>query len=775
MSQFFQRSVLASSLKELRRLVGLGRPILLTTAAITGVLWLGQSLGALQGLELAAFDQMVRLRPDRGRDPRLLIVAVTEADIGRYRLPLSDQILAKALQQIQQHKPRVVGVDIYRDVSIAPGEAALATQLRTDNVITISKLPASDEPTGTPPPQGVPKTRVGFNDIVLDADGAVRRNFAFSPDTSIKTSLAFQLALFYFAPSKLLPQQSHNDPNQVSWGKAVFQPLKPNDGGYQSVDDGGYQILLNYRTGNDIARIVSLEEVLQGKLQPGWVKDKIILVGTTAPSAKDLFFTPYSATERDHPKMSGVLIHAQMVSQFLDAVTGDRPSFWFWPGWVEIVWLGGWALFGGILAGYLRHPLHLGVASSAALLSLGGTGFALFMQSGWVPLAVPALGFVGTAASMMTYTAYQSYRTQQTIAQQAQEQEKTIALLRTLLAIPDFSTIGGTMAGTVMPTLERRSLLEGGEGIPNSPAELTLENSAAGVELSDRVTTGITKPMVRATDRPPPLLKERYRLLQVLGSGGFGMTYRAEDTLRPGHPTCVVKHLLPARQDTKFLQTARRLFKTEAEILEKLGSHDQIPQLLASFEDGDEFYLVEELIEGHPLSQELQSGEPNSQSQIINILKDSLEVLSFIHGYRVIHRDIKPSNMIRRSRDERLVLIDFGAVKQMQPPSLDELDFTIAIGTRGYSPPEQLAGHPGLNSDIYALGMIAIQAATGVRPHQLQQDPTTGTVIWRSLTSIQPELAEIIDRMVRYYFNERYQSAAEVLHDLQPFLAGRMG
>lgn len=158
------------------------------------------------------------------------------------------------------------------------------------------------------------------------------------------------------------------------------------------------------------------------------------------------------------------------------------------------------------------------------------------------------------------------------------------------------------------------------------------------------------------------LLDQRYQVFQVLGQGGFGHTYLAQDTHRPGNPTCVVKHLKPATSEPDFLQTARRLFNGEAETLEKLGTHDQIPRLLAYFEDNQEFYLVQDFIEGHPLSVELQPGQRWQEDQVIQLLHEVLSILEFVHSNHVIHRDIKPDNLIRRAIDNKLVLVDFGAL-----------------------------------------------------------------------------------------------------------------
>ena len=270
------------------------------------------------------------------------------------------------------------------------------------------------------------------------------------------------------------------------------------------------------------------------------------------------------------------------------------------------------------------------------------------------------------------------------------------------------------------------------------------------------------------------LLGGHYLVVENLEEGGLSQTYIAEDQHRPGCPKCAVKFLKPASDDAQFLPNVRRLFKQEAEILEKLGQHDQIPRLLAYFEENQQFYLVQELIDGHNLSKELARGQSWPESKVLKMLEDVLLILEFVHSYGVIHRDIKPSNLIRRQQDDRLVLIDFGAVKQVSAPGIGNnflfSQKTIAIGTKGYMPTEQMRGKPRLNSDIYALGMIGIQALTGVYPIDLEED-AEGEIIWQDMAEVSDGLAAIISQMTRYHFKDRYQSVTEVLQELQS-LAG---
>ncbi|MEH2008703.1 serine/threonine-protein kinase, partial [Nostoc sp.] len=266
------------------------------------------------------------------------------------------------------------------------------------------------------------------------------------------------------------------------------------------------------------------------------------------------------------------------------------------------------------------------------------------------------------------------------------------------------------------------------------------------------------------------LLDGRYQVLQVLGRGGFGQTYIAQDTHRPGFPKCVVKHLKPVTRSPEFLETARRLFTSEAETLEQLGNHDQIPRLLAYFEENQEFFLVQEFIQGHTLKAELFPNQHWTEEKVIQLLQQMLGILQFIHSHNVIHRDIKPDNIIRRQQDGKLVLIDFGAVKQVQTQLLTvagQMGATIIIGTPGYMSTEQGQGKPRPNSDIYSLGIIGIQSLTGLHPINFEEDPDTGEISWQHQANVSSELASVLSKMVLHHFKQRYQSAAEVLRVLK--------
>ncbi|AKG20012.1 serine/threonine-protein kinase [Calothrix sp. 336/3] len=269
------------------------------------------------------------------------------------------------------------------------------------------------------------------------------------------------------------------------------------------------------------------------------------------------------------------------------------------------------------------------------------------------------------------------------------------------------------------------------------------------------------------------ILQGRYQIVQTLGAGVFGQTYIAMDVEQPTNAKCVVKQLKVTSCQPSYLQTLRLHFLTETETLRHLGHHQQIPQLIACFEEHERFYLVQEFIEGYPLTAELpinqRLGYLWSESEVIDLLRDVLEILDFIHSQGVIHCDIKPENLIRRTDDGKLVLIDFGSIQPVDFAVDDVLPiYRVPATSLGYIPPEQFIGQTQPNSDIYSLGMVAIQALTGLSPLQLKIDPYTNEIIWRSPTTpVSDYLAAMLTQMIRYDYQQRFHSAAEVLRVIQ--------
>lgn len=266
-------------------------------------------------------------------------------------------------------------------------------------------------------------------------------------------------------------------------------------------------------------------------------------------------------------------------------------------------------------------------------------------------------------------------------------------------------------------------------------------------------------------------IRNRYHIIKQLGKGGTGVTFVAEDR-QCLNDLCVVKQLKPQSHNPQKLQIYRRLFNTEAEILGQLGNYNRIPRLLAYFSENKNFFIVQEFIKGHSISEEIAHA-PYDGEAVIDLLEGVLEILVFIHERGIIHRDLKPDNLIRRDNDGKIILIDFGSVKQISVVENKTKFYrksNIIIGTENYIPIEQVMGNPGFYSDLYSLGIIAVQALTGKLPKELAIDRKS-ELIWRNYISkkkqYNPLLLKAIDKAIRYHHQERYQTASELLKDIK--------
>ncbi|HEY9649496.1 MAG TPA: CHASE2 domain-containing protein, partial [Coleofasciculaceae cyanobacterium] len=308
-------------------------PALLASLTVTGLLMGGRKLTLLEPLELSIYDRLVQLRPALPPDPNLLIVEVNETDIKlQDKWPLTDATVDQLLKRLEQYQPAVIGLDIYRDKQQEPGNAELSARLsKSDRIIPVCKLRNADDP-GVSPPAGVPTDQVGFSDLAVDKpNGIIRRALLFVGPTrnSVCTtplSFSFQLARYYLKQTKNL-EPDLTPQNYLKLGNTILKPLSPTDGGYQDGDTGGYQILLKYRSSDSLARTVTLTDVLNNRINPNWVKDKIVLIGVTAPSIDDAFYTPYSSQAGRLRKMPGVIVHGQIVSQLLSAALDGRSGY----------------------------------------------------------------------------------------------------------------------------------------------------------------------------------------------------------------------------------------------------------------------------------------------------------------------------------------------------------------------------------------------------------------------------------------------------------------
>ncbi|MGB3615242.1 MAG: CHASE2 domain-containing protein [Elainellaceae cyanobacterium] len=384
----------------------------LISLAVTGLVTLARWGGLLEAVELSAYDGFMHLAPVEAQDDRLLIITIDDQDI-QYQVEqgmplqgsLSNQALAALTETLQPFEPQSVGLDLYRPngLQLQPSEFDLP-------VFAICKVPAAEggDPHGVEPPPDMPLNQIGFSDFVADDDGILRRQLLaiknLSPTSRCTTSNAFNLllSLYYLQDAegiayKLTPDQ------EFQFGDVVLKRLTPNAGGYHNVDASGYQLLLNYRhhrSPDDIAPTLPLRHVLSGEVPPASIeklKGRIVLVGITALTSGDTWVSPYSKVQPDvERRIPGVVMQAQMVSQVLSAVLDGRPLVWWWPEWLEIVWMGGWVAVGAVLASMRWGNLQLIVATGLSLAALTIISYGLFLYGGWVPLIPPAIALVMT-------------------------------------------------------------------------------------------------------------------------------------------------------------------------------------------------------------------------------------------------------------------------------------------------------------------------------------------------------------------------------------------
>jgi CHASE2 domain-containing sensor protein len=382
-------------------------PIAMAVAAcIIGL----RNFGLLQSLELQAFDQLQLLRPPEPPDPRLLVVAITEADIQkRKEVPITDRTLSQVLSKLEQYQPQTIGLDIYRDFPVPQvdraGHLELLPHLLSPRLIGVCAAPTPNQ-TGVSAPPIIPGKRLGFSDVVVDDDGVLRRHLlAMQPslESSCPTTeaLSFQLALHYLAAQGIQPQLTEQEEYRI--GNVLLMPLSSRKGGYRMLDRRGYQVFLNYRASQSperVAKQVSLSEVLNDRVSSELVKGRVVLIGVTAESVHDDYLTPNIGSIRPKKRLSGVLVQAHMVSQLLSAVLDRRPLLWVWPDWAEGLWIVGWSVMGGTLAIITRSRVWFALSIGASLVVLGGICWAGLLYGGWLPLLPSALVLIVTSSSV---------------------------------------------------------------------------------------------------------------------------------------------------------------------------------------------------------------------------------------------------------------------------------------------------------------------------------------------------------------------------------------
>ncbi|HAJ63348.1 MAG TPA: hypothetical protein DCP31_32385, partial [Cyanobacteria bacterium UBA8543] len=403
--------------RNLKQRIGKWREVLITAPSVAGLAIAASSMGLFQTLEWASHDLFFRLRPREPVDPRIVIVTIDESDLTQIgRWPISDAVLAKLLEKLNAQQPRAIGLDLYRDIPVEPGHQELVKVFKsTPNLIGVEKVVGN---TVAPSPTLKQLGQVAMADLVLDADGKVRRGLLTiqSQKGQTRESLGVKLALMYLKNQGLSLQVINAAKKHYRLGKAVFMPFTGNEGAYVNADAGGYQIFLNFRGTQKNFHTVSITDVLENRIPPNLVRDRLVLIGSTAQSLNDHFFTPY-ITENFAPwsftspkRMAGVVIHANLTSQILSAALEGRPLIKSWPEPVEWLWILSWSFVGATVRwlwlkgnAWKTRWTAIGLWIVPAGGILFTSSYLAFLAGWWIPVVSPLFALAGSAIAIAGY------------------------------------------------------------------------------------------------------------------------------------------------------------------------------------------------------------------------------------------------------------------------------------------------------------------------------------------------------------------------------------
>ncbi|MEG4278578.1 CHASE2 domain-containing protein [Microcoleus sp. MON1_C1] len=397
-------------LKTIKKWVDRERRVLITASAVASTVIVMRWFGFFQVWEWAAFDHFVRWRPAEPIDSRIVIVEINEADLQKYGYPISDAVLAKLLQKLHAGKPRAIGLDVYRDLPTQPGNAELVKSFKNiPNLIGIELMPDETRFAVRPPPVLDQLDRIGFNNVVIDADSKVRRTllYAWPGDGKTHKSFALRLALLYLKSEGISPQSAKANPKYLQLGKGVFRPFQPNDGAYVRADSRGYQILTNLRGPRGSFRTASMSDVLSGKVPADFVRSRAVLIGSTAPSLRDFYQNAYSSGWFGPPQqIPGVELQAHFLSQILSAALDGRGGINVWPEAAELLWILLWSWAGANVSWNLRSLGRSAYCLLSICLGLSATLYLAFLAGWWLPLIPPILSLVGSGVAVVGYLAH---------------------------------------------------------------------------------------------------------------------------------------------------------------------------------------------------------------------------------------------------------------------------------------------------------------------------------------------------------------------------------
>ena len=489
---------------KIKQLLWHWRGVCIAAPTIAGMIIFLRLVGLLEMLELAALDRLLIWRPREAVDDRIVIVDITEDSIRKLgRWPMSDVQLNQLLENIKAQQPRVIGLDLYRDLQVPPSfeeivqlfkttpqlltqdkpiepgyQALLNLFQTTPNLIGIRKVTQDEDLEAVSPPPGLKyPDQVGANDLPLDVDGKIRRFYVNLPiakdialnenDTSLD-GFAIKLVLKYLEAEGIAPEVLDENQKKYRLGKAVLVPFKGNDGGYSRTNDAGYQLIINYRGSAKTLRRITMTDVLNNQIPPGLMRDRMVLIGASALSLNDLFYTPYSSTLFTNPElMPGVEIHANIASQLLSAAISGRPMMKTWNEPLEWLWILAWSVVGATLiwvyrdvTGIKRSLLISGtlILASSALI---GICYLALWDGWWIPLVPPFLGIVGSAAAITAYSAKIAGEIRKTFGRYL-----TDDVVATLLEHPENAKIGGERRKITILTSDLRGFTATAERLP---------------------------------------------------------------------------------------------------------------------------------------------------------------------------------------------------------------------------------------------------------------------------------------------------------------------
>jgi CHASE2 domain-containing sensor protein/class 3 adenylate cyclase len=409
----------------------------LISSSITGLLILGSYLGIFRSLEWAILDQFFRIRPHEGVAKHIVIITIDEPDIQFVKQwPMPDAVMAKLIQNIKAQQPSVMAIDVYRDLPVEPGHKELVELFQnTPNLIGIEK--SAGNPIA-PPPSLAKKGQVAANDLVLDADGKIRRGIILlgKPDGSLTQGLAIKLALIYLEKKGIELKEIDGKKKVYGLGNAKFFPLSNQDGFYNEADMGGYQILLNYRGGLESFPHISLRDVLENRIPKDFFRDQIVLLGSKAPSLNDNYLTPYSSGLLTPTELTpGVAIHANLLSQILKSALNNRPMLRAAIKPIHWLMIGFWSGYGAILGSFYIHRRWLTLSGLwLAIVIIFSSSFMAFLIGWLVPVFTPVLAVMIAAIVSVGQVLWQnlllSYRQLEDYAQNLEKkvEERTAEL-----------------------------------------------------------------------------------------------------------------------------------------------------------------------------------------------------------------------------------------------------------------------------------------------------------------------------------------------------------